>query len=188
MRLHWLTSQLSVTVTDYHTLSRTQSLHFTLRTSRRDLTPRIHCFLNTDFFTVTPGTELRAALVELLSKTNFLDAPIPLIKPSIVRASLLPGRGVYVPYRSNSQVTAVLRHRVSRPYLGNERAAVWRHHGCSQETYANGVAWRHRGCAEKTPPPITAAQRVFGRELFSGRLPSNAPLRNPCRATQQLVG
>jgi hypothetical protein len=46
---------------------------------------------------------------------------------------------------------------------------------------------RPRGCAEKTPPPLTAARRVFSRELFSGRLPSNAPLRNPCRATQQLV-
>jgi hypothetical protein len=39
----------------------------------------------------------------------------------------------------------------------------------------------------KTPPPRTAAQHVFGRELFSGRLPSNAPLRNPYRATQKLV-
>jgi hypothetical protein len=54
--LHWLTSQLSITVSNYHTLSRTQSLHFTLRTSRRDLTPRFNSFLNTDFFTVTPGT------------------------------------------------------------------------------------------------------------------------------------
>jgi hypothetical protein len=41
MRLQWLTSQLLVTFTDYHTLSRTQSLHFTLRNSRRELTPRI---------------------------------------------------------------------------------------------------------------------------------------------------
>jgi hypothetical protein len=33
----------------------------------------------------------------------------------------------------------------------------------------------------------TAAQRVFGREAFSGRLPSSPLLRNPCCATQQLV-
>jgi hypothetical protein len=77
---------------------------------------------------------------------------------------------------------AVLRHRVYRRYPGNERAAVWRHRGYSQETYSKAVAWRHRCCAEKTPPPLTAAQRVFCRELFSGRC--LAKLR--C-ATQQLA-
>jgi hypothetical protein len=35
--LHWLTSQLSITVSNYHTL-----YILTLRNSRRDLTPRIH--------------------------------------------------------------------------------------------------------------------------------------------------
>jgi hypothetical protein len=35
--LHWLTSQLSITVSHYHTL-----YIFTLRNSRRELTPRIH--------------------------------------------------------------------------------------------------------------------------------------------------
>jgi hypothetical protein len=49
----------------YHWLSHTvahakSSLH--LRNSRRHLTPRIHCFLNTDFYTVTPGTELNCLL------------------------------------------------------------------------------------------------------------------------------
>jgi hypothetical protein len=62
----------------------------------------------------------------------------------------------------------VLRHRVYKRCLGNERAAVWRHRGCSQETYSNAVAWRHRGFAEKTPPPLTAAQRA--RRLAEGYL------------------
>jgi hypothetical protein len=39
--VHWLTSQLSVTVSNYHRL-----YIFTLRNSRRDLTPRIHPLLN----------------------------------------------------------------------------------------------------------------------------------------------
>jgi hypothetical protein len=41
--------------------------------------------------------------------------------------------------------------------------------------------------ARRRPASPHRRQRVFGRELFSGRLPRNAPLRNPCRATQQLV-
>jgi hypothetical protein len=64
VRLHWLTSQLSVTFTDYHTLKRTQSLHFTLRNSRRELTPRIH-FLRV----------LLNWLVELLPKNWLLHSP-----------------------------------------------------------------------------------------------------------------
>jgi hypothetical protein len=31
MRLHWLTSELTVTITDYHTLLHMQSLQFTLQ-------------------------------------------------------------------------------------------------------------------------------------------------------------
>jgi hypothetical protein len=53
--LHWLTSHLSITVSNYHTL-----YIFTLRNSRRDLTPRIH-FLR---------LLLNNSLVELLLKNS----------------------------------------------------------------------------------------------------------------------
>jgi hypothetical protein len=127
MPFHWLTSQLSVTFTDYHTLPVSVSVRdLTRMTAPYKLFPRTKC-------------------VELFSSAY---------KPSIVLAA-----------------RAVLRHRVYRCYPGNERAAVWRHRGCSQETSSKAVAWRHRCCAEKTPNPLTSAQRVFCRELFSGRCP-----------------
>jgi hypothetical protein len=56
------------------------------------------------------------------------------------------------------QVGCVTSPCLQQRYRANERAAVW----------------RHRSCAEKTPPPLIVTQRVFGRQLFSGRLPSNA--------------
>jgi hypothetical protein len=64
-----------------------------------------------------------------------------------------------------SKVRVVLRQVTvfTRRCLGNERAAVW----------------RHRGLRGKDTASPTAAQRVLGREAFSGRLPSNALLRNP---------
>jgi hypothetical protein len=45
----------------------------------------------------------RTYCLELTLKTDFLDIPVSLIKPSIVQTSLLPGRGVY---RSVSQQRA----------------------------------------------------------------------------------
>jgi hypothetical protein len=81
----------------------------------------------------------------------------------------------------------VLRHRVYSSVASEASVLPCDVIAAARRRHSNAVAWRHRGCAEKTPPPRTAAQRVFGRELFSGRLPSNAPLLNPCRATQQLV-
>jgi hypothetical protein len=151
MRFHWLTSQLSVTFTDYHTLP--------VSVSYRDLTRR-------------------TAPYKLFPRTNCVELFSSAYKPSIVPAALLPVA------RSVSELPgrwAVLRHRVYRNHLGNERAAVWRHRGGSQETYSNAVAWRYRCCAEKTHP-LTAAQRVFCRELFSERC-----LAALCCAAQHLA-
>jgi hypothetical protein len=130
---------------------------------------------------------LRTALVELLPKTNCLDISVSLINPQsyerrelycvTVFTATLPRK------RACCRVTS-LRLRagnlVYRPAPSNSVAS-------SNKGLTCAVAWRHRCCAEKIPPPLTAAQRVFCRELFSGRLPSNAQLRNPCRATQRLV-
>jgi hypothetical protein len=66
---HWLS----------HTVAHAKSsLH--LRNTRRYLTPQIHCFLNTGFFTVTPGT----------NRTELQTAKSFAYKPSIVLAALLP--------------------------------------------------------------------------------------------------
>jgi hypothetical protein len=66
-------------------LSHTQRLQFTLRAD---------CDI---FIKLSPRTDSANSLL----KTDFLDIPVPLIKPSVVQASLLPGRGIYHPYRSN---------------------------------------------------------------------------------------
>jgi hypothetical protein len=92
--LHWLTSQLSFTVSNYHRL-----YIFTLRNSRRDLTPRIH-FLR---------LLLNNWLVGLLLKTEFLEISVPLINPQ-----------TYEPGES----CVASGHCVYRRCLGNERAAV----------------------------------------------------------------
>jgi hypothetical protein len=88
-------------------------------------------------------------------------------KPSIVLVALLPVASG--PSRRSSP-GGLLRHRVYWCCLGNAAAQrVWRHRSCAEKPYSNAVAWRHRSCAEKTPHPLTAAQRVFCIELFSGR-------------------
>jgi hypothetical protein len=130
---------------------------------------------------------LRAALVELLPKTNCLDISILLINPQsyerrelccvTVFTAALPRK------RACCRVTSSRLRAENLDYRQVPSNSV----ASSNKGLTCAVAWRHRGCAEKTPTPLTAAQRVFGRELFSGQLPSNAPLRNPCRATQQLV-
>jgi hypothetical protein len=64
--LHWLTSQLSITVSNYHRL-----YIFTRWNSRRELTQRIHflrLLLTNSFFTVTPGTELDRLKLRLYTR------------------------------------------------------------------------------------------------------------------------
>jgi hypothetical protein len=175
---HYNHSQLSITLLRVYTIiilirSRLQSLITLLHIyTGWLLSYQLLSQIVTHFPCLSPietslvGLLLTNWLVELLPE-NWLPRHFSSsYKPSIVRAA-----------------RAVLRHRVYRRYLGHERAAVWRHCGCAK-TYSNAVAWRHRGSAEKTPLPLTAAQSVFCRGLLSGRLPSNAPLRNLCRATQ----
>jgi hypothetical protein len=63
-RLHWLTSQLSITVSNYHRL-----YIFTLRNSRRDLTPRIHFLQLTRRsapYKLLPRTELNRLTASLI--------------------------------------------------------------------------------------------------------------------------
>jgi hypothetical protein len=156
--LYWLTSQLSITVSNYHTL-----YILTLRNSRRDLTPRIHLFK-----TSTTLVELLLNHWLLHSRSGNWTKPAKssAYKPSIVLAT-----------------RAVLRHRVYWCCLGNAAAwRVWHHCSCAEKMYSNTVVWHHCSCVEKTLPPLTTTQRVFRRELFSGRC--LATLR--C-ATQQLV-
>jgi hypothetical protein len=71
--LHWLTSQLSITVSDYHTL-----YIFTLQNSRRDLTLRIHLL----------RLLLKNSSRELLPKNWLLRHFSSSYKPSIVQTSL----------------------------------------------------------------------------------------------------
>jgi hypothetical protein len=77
MPLHWLTSQLSVTFTDYHTLSRTQSLCFTLGA-------------DCDIFFVKLSLRSDSAANSPKRLVSRTATQIPSYKPSIVRAALLP--------------------------------------------------------------------------------------------------
>jgi hypothetical protein len=126
--LHWLISQLSITIPNYHRL-----YIFTLQNSRRELTPRIHflrLLLNNSLvgllFTNSPKTANRFAYIARTSETK----------------------------NEASQRCCVRSPCLKRRCLERERAAVWRHRGRAQEPYSNAVAWRHRGCAEKTRPPL----------------------------------
>jgi hypothetical protein len=92
--LHWLTSQLSISVSNYHRL-----YIFTRRNSRRELTPRIH-FLR---------LLLNNSLAELTSKDFLLRYFSSSYKPSIVRAALLPVARSVSPRLAR---WAVLRHCV----------------------------------------------------------------------------
>jgi hypothetical protein len=129
MRLHWLNSQLSVTFADYHTLSRVQSLHFTLRNSPRTYSA------NSLLKTATKQLTRRTGPYNWLLKTDCLDISVPLIDPQSYEwhCCLLPGHCVY------------------RRCLGNEYAVLWRHRVllCSS---ARCSAARHG--TEQTPLPL----------------------------------
>jgi hypothetical protein len=170
-RLHNYNPYTCVTTSTYYTLARADfsAIIYCLKSSHTvvhaksslhtaNLSPRSHSansLLHKHWLLHSHSGNcfLKTALVELLPK-NCIDVSVWLINPQIALAALLPVA------RSVSQLLgrwAVLRYRVYRRYLGNERAAVWRHRGCSQET-----------------PPLTVGERIWSRWL-----PSNAPLRNP---------
>jgi hypothetical protein len=81
--LHWLTSQLSITVSNYHRL-----YIFTLRNSRRELAPRIH-FLRLLLNNWLVGLLLTNSLVELLLKNWLLKADF--VSPMAFRITPLNG-------------------------------------------------------------------------------------------------
>jgi hypothetical protein len=120
----------------------------------------------------------RTYCLALTLRTDCLDISVPLINPQSYERRELCCITVFTAAlplkRASCRVTSSrLRagNLVYRPVPSNSVAS-------SKKGLTCAVAW-HRGCAEKTPPPLTAAQRVFGREAFSGRLRSSALLRNP---------
>jgi hypothetical protein len=172
MRLHWLTSQLSVTSTGYHTMSRTQSLHFTLRNSRRELTPRIH-FLRLPLNNWLVGLFRTNSLVELLPKTDFFTVTpgTQLNRPtaSLIYPSCVSGLLATVIALLNSTVTHVSHSPCSltrwRLVSWQPRKHVWRHHACC----AGDIF--QRCCV--TPPRLRGT-------LFTGRC-LETPLRHPTK-------
>jgi hypothetical protein len=110
MRFQWLTSQLSVTFTDYHTLP--------VSVSYRDLTRR-------------------TAPYKLFPRTDCVELFCSAYKPSIVLAALLPVawkgclRSVSAQQSGESCVASPC---LQQRYPGNERAAVWRHRCCAEKT------------------------------------------------------
>jgi hypothetical protein len=104
--LHWLTSQLSITFSNYHRLYIS-----TLRNSRRGLTPRIH-FLRLLLNNLLVGLFLTNWLLR-----HFSSSYITLNRTSVTAAT--------------SQVRAVLPQVTvfTTRCLGNEHDAVWRHRG-----------------------------------------------------------
>jgi hypothetical protein len=110
-----------------------------------------------DIFTYSHFTCLspvETSLVEPLLKTAFLDIPVSLIKPSVVQASLQQ--------RVRWELCCVTR--------GNAKVTRY------SPTPVAG--WRHRGMLVRNRNPMLLRD-VCAEILFTGRLPSNALLRDP---------
>jgi hypothetical protein len=136
-RLHWLTSQLSVTFANYHRL-----YIFTRRNSRRELTPRIH-FLR---------LLLNNWLVGLLL-TNWL------LRHSSSSYITLNRTSGTVAWKGCLRSVSGQRARWGLCYVTRGNAKVtrysptpvagWRHRGMLRRNrIPNTVAWRHRICEE----------------------------------------
>jgi hypothetical protein len=119
--------------------------------SYRLLSQIITHFASSHFPCLSP---IETSLVGLLLKTDCLDISVPLINLQ----SYEPGESC-----------VASGHCVYRRCLGNERAAVWRHRGllCGRARCRSARHGTARHGANTASP--TAAQRVFGRELFTGR-------------------
>jgi hypothetical protein len=75
-----------------HTVAHAKSSLHTAN-SRRDLTPRIHCFLNTDFFTVTPGTELNRLIASLIQPSfvsGIIAAVVAVFRSTVLLRHVCP--------------------------------------------------------------------------------------------------
>jgi hypothetical protein len=149
---HWLISQLSIAVSNYHRL-----YIFTLRNSRRELTLRIH-FLRLLINNWLVGLLLTNCLLHCHSGNWTKPA-----NSFTYIAELCPR------YPSNSRTgrsTVLLRHVPhSRCSLTRWRLLSWQPHKHTWHSLTPEV-WHHRGYAEL---------------LFIGQLPSNALLRNPTK-------
>jgi hypothetical protein len=135
-RLHWLISQLSITFSNYHRL-----YIFTLRNSRRELTPWIH-FLRLLLNNWLVGLLLKNSLL----KTDCLDISVPLINPQSYKCHCSKEQSESCVASSHCVYKALPRKR--------ECCRVTSSRPVAQVPYSNAVAWRHRGCMEKTPPPL----------------------------------
>jgi hypothetical protein len=163
MRLHWLSSQLSVTFTDYHTLSRTQSLHFTLRADCDiffvKLSPRSDSAANSPkrLVSKTATQQLTRRTPLQLTSKDCLDISVPLINPRSYErhCCLLPGHCL--------------------------PALPWKRACCRVAALGAVLLGTARHGTEQTPLPPPPRSAYFGREAFSCRLPSNALLRNPTK-------
>jgi hypothetical protein len=145
--LHWLTSQLSITVSNYRTL-----YIFTLWNSSRDLTPRIN------FLRLLLNNWRVGLLLTNWTKTA--------------------NRFAYITRTSGTKSGASQVCCVTR---GNAKVTRY------SPTPVAG--WRHRGMLRRNRIPILLHDVIASARkiLFTGRLPSNALLRNPCCATHQWV-
>jgi hypothetical protein len=158
-RLHWPTSQLSVTFSNYH---RLYIFTFPVSVSYRDLNNSSRELL------------LRNWLVGLLLTNCLLrhssSSYITLNRMSVIQQ------------RARWELCCVRSPCLQRRCLGNERDAVWRYRGllCSNTRCGSAHTARHSTAwhGEDTASP-TAVQRVLGHKALSGRLPSNALLRYP---------
>jgi hypothetical protein len=177
IHLHCLTSQLSVTFTDYHTLSCTQSLHFTLRNPRRELTLRMH------FLRLLLDNSVVGLLNELSRRAASWKR---LLHSHSGNWTELANSFGYI--AELCQWSSTSGHCVVQQYCyvtSPIPLSVWRDCGLSPGSHVNtcdviapAVQQRSVWHGANTASPCVA-EHEFIRESFSRRLPSCALLRSP---------
>jgi hypothetical protein len=150
---NWLTSQLAITISNYHTFCI-----FTLpvSVSYRDLTRRTAAYYS---------------LVELTSKDWLLRHFSSSYNPQSYKCHCSSEQGESCVVSGHCVYMALPRKRACCRVTSSQPVA--------QEPYSNSVAWRHRGCAEKTPPPLLPRSAYSVARRLAVGYPSNALLCNP---------
>jgi hypothetical protein len=118
MRLHWLTSQLSVTFRDYHTLSHTQSLQFTLRAD-----------CDIFFVKLSPRSYSANSLLKTPFENSFAEL---LFKNWLCIAAGLQDISSYIILNRTSVIAATSRVRAvlrQVTWYSPTPVGVWRHRG-----------------------------------------------------------